>query len=86
MSDLPPNDVPHGETPDQDDAVEYVGAPTEFADAEEVPNWVANIVKAIVFIPSLLAVLSAVELVLLVVGLLLACGLLAMVGVLTHIF
>ncbi len=86
MSELPPNDVPHDETPDQDEVVEYVGAPTEFADAEEVPNWVANIVKAIVFIPSLFVVLSAVELVLLVVGLLLACGLLAMVGVLTHIF
>ena len=86
MSDLPPSGVPRDETPDQNDAVEYVGAPTEFADAEEVPTWVANLVKAIVFIPSLFAVLSAVELVLLVVGLLLACGFLAMVGVLTHIF
>ena len=86
MSELPPNDVPRDETPDQDDEVEYVGAPTEFADAEEVPSWVANIVKAIVFIPSLFAVLSVVELVFVVVGLLWVCLCLVATGVLSHIF
>ena len=86
MSDLPPDSVPHDETPDQSSEVEYVGAPTEFADAEEVPGWVANIVKAIVFIPSLFAVLSAVELVLIVVGLLVVCLCLVGASVLTHVF
>ena len=30
---------------------EYVGSPTEFADAEEVPGWMATVAKAIVAIP-----------------------------------
>ncbi len=86
MSDVPPNPVPHDKTPDQSDEAEYVGAPTEFADAEEVPGWMANIVKAIVFIPSLFAVLSAVELVLVLVGLLVVCLCVVGVSIVTHVF
>lgn len=57
----------------QDD---YVGAPSEFADAEEVPGWIANLVKAIVFIPSALATLIGLQIALVV--LLLACVLIAL--------
>ncbi len=85
MGDVPPNSAPHDETP-EGDALEYVGAPTEFADADEVPSWLANLVKAIVFIPSLFAVFSTVELILVVVGLLVACLCLVGSSVLMHVF
>jgi hypothetical protein len=40
-------------TPNSDqDEIEYVGSPTEFADAEEVPEWVANIAKILFFLPA----------------------------------
>ncbi|MBI5959545.1 MAG: hypothetical protein HY866_12465 [Chloroflexi bacterium] len=32
--------------------IEFVGAPTQFADAQEVPEWVANIAKLIIFLPA----------------------------------
>lgn len=35
--------------------VETVGAPTELADAEEVPTWIADLVKAITAAPILIA-------------------------------
>ncbi len=41
------HDPTSGDTGDQ-----FVGAPTEFADAQEVPEWVANIAKLIFFLPS----------------------------------
>jgi hypothetical protein len=47
--------------------VEYVGAPTEYADAEEVPDWVATGTKAVFAIPTVIAALSTLGLVLLVV-------------------
>ncbi len=86
MNDTSSENAPRDQTPDQSDAIEYVGAPTEFADAEEVPGWLANIVKAIVFIPSLIAVLSTVELILVVVGLVVMCLCLVGVSLFTHLF
>lgn len=45
----------HQELPDElteeSVEVEYVGSPTEFAEAEEVPGWLANVAKAIAAIP-----------------------------------
>ena len=39
------------------DSSEPVGAPTELADAEEVPDWFANSVKAIFSVPILVGFL-----------------------------
>ena len=50
--------------------VEYVGAPTEFADAEEVPEWVADIAKILFFIPSVL--ITATTIPFLLVGIVMA--------------
>jgi len=60
-----------GNQPSKNDEIEYVGAPTEFADAEEVPDWVAPLAKLIVAVPALLATLSMVQLVL--IGVVLVC-------------
>ncbi len=61
--------------PEQDDqpqeSIEYVGAPTEFADADEVPEWVANMAKVLFFLPS--ALLTASTLPLLLLGIALTC-------------
>ena len=55
----------------QDDELEYVGAPTEFADVEEAPEWVANIAKVLFFLPSALLTASTIPFMLL--GLILTC-------------
>ena len=36
-----------------DERPDPVGAPTEFADAEEFPDWFGNLVKAVVALPIL---------------------------------
>jgi hypothetical protein len=41
----------HPSTP-EDSGDDFVGSPTEFADAQEVPEWVANIAKLIFFLPA----------------------------------
>ena len=42
----------HDDTTPDEAGDEYVGSPTEFADAQEVPEWVANIAKLIFFLPA----------------------------------
>lgn len=50
--------------PDQlDNEPFYVGAPTEFADAQEMPGWVQRGIKVIVALPALIAALSVLELI-----------------------
>ncbi|HEX3054040.1 MAG TPA: hypothetical protein VHP83_25525 [Aggregatilineaceae bacterium] len=51
--------------------VEYVGAPTEYADAEEMPGWIQTLVKVLWAAPTALAALSVIELALF--GSMLAC-------------
>jgi hypothetical protein len=54
-------------TPDSDqDEIEYVGAPTEYADAEEVPEWVANVAKILFFLPA--AFLTATTIPIILIG------------------
>jgi len=53
---------------------EYVGAPTEFADAEEVPEWVANIARILFFLPA--AFVTATTIPLIGFGLVILCCLL----------
>ena len=55
----------------QDDDVEYFGAPTEYADAQEVPEWVALAAKILFFLPG--AFVTAATIPIIVLGLLLAC-------------
>ena len=50
---------------DDDDAIEYVGAPTEFADADEVPEWVENVAKVLFFLPTALMTATTIPFVLL---------------------
>lgn len=64
---------------DPEDEVEYVGAPTEFADADEVPEWVANVAKVLFFLPAAFVTATTIPLILggLLFGLcmcLMACG------------
>ncbi|WP_119072520.1 hypothetical protein [Aggregatilinea lenta] len=47
-----------------EDETAYVGAPTEYADSQEMPDWVQSGVKVLVAIPALIATLSVIELVL----------------------
>ncbi|MBN1681423.1 MAG: hypothetical protein JW966_14170 [Anaerolineae bacterium] len=49
------------------DEVEYIGAPTEYADAQEAPEWLQMLVKALVAIPAGLAALTGLQLILLAV-------------------
>ncbi len=51
------------------DEIEYVGAPTEYADAEEVPEWVANIAKILFFLPA--AFVTATTIPIILIGILL---------------
>jgi hypothetical protein len=53
------------------DEIEYVGAPTEFADAQEVPEWVANIARILFFLPA--AFVTATTIPIVVAGIFLAC-------------
>ncbi len=52
--------------PEQDNTF-YVGAPTEYADVEEMPGWVQNAVRVIAAMPALLTTLGAIEIGLLMV-------------------
>ncbi|GEM_PF-2126678 len=62
---------PTSPLPIEEQEVEYVGAPTEYADAQEMPGWVQTLVKVLWAAPTALAALSVIELALF--GSLLAC-------------
>jgi hypothetical protein len=53
--------------PDDD----YVGAPTEFADAQEVPRWVGAMARLLFFLPA--ACVTATTIPLILLGLCLVC-------------
>jgi hypothetical protein len=57
--------------------IEYVGAPTEFADAQEVPEWVANIAKILFFLPT--AFVTATTIPIILMGMVLVCCVLGVV-------
>jgi hypothetical protein len=57
------------------DDIEYVGAPTEFADADEVPEWVATAAKILFFLPT--AFLTATTIPIIMFAITLLCCLLA---------
>jgi len=52
--------------------IEYVGAPTEFADAAEVPGWVATAAKILFFLPA--AFVTATTIPIIMIGVLLLCA------------
>ena len=62
-----------------DDEVEYVGAPTEFADADEVPEWVANVAKLLVFLPAAAVTATTIPIIIIIMlmSCLVLCGVLA---------
>jgi hypothetical protein len=51
--------------------IEYVGAPTEFADAQEVPEWVANVARVLFFLPT--AFVTATTIPFIMLGIILVC-------------
>ena len=57
--------------------IEYVGAPTEFADAQEVPEWVTLAAKLLFFLPG--ALVTATTIPIIVLSVLLACCVLLVV-------
>lgn len=52
--------------------IEYVGAPTEFADAAEVPPWVATAAKVLFFLPA--ACVTATTIPIIMIGVLMLCA------------
>lgn len=64
----PPKPRPPDESPAQPD-LEFVGAPTEYADAQEAPEWVQLAAKALFFLPA--AVVTATTIPIIVIGMLL---------------
>lgn len=69
-----------------DDDIEYVGAPTEFADAVEVPEWVATLTKVLFFLPAAFVTAAAVPLLLGIVALGLCLCLVVVVAAVGAIF
>jgi hypothetical protein len=65
----------------EQEEIEYVGAPTEFADAQEVPAWVANAAKILFFLPT--AFVTATTIPFIMLGIVLVCCVL--VGVLAKL-
>lgn len=57
--------------PDQPEEAEYFGAPTEFADAQEMPDWVVLAAKILFFLPG--ALVTATTIPIIVLGVLLVC-------------
>jgi hypothetical protein len=51
--------------------VEYVGAPVEFANAQEMPEWVSAVARLLFFLPA--AFLTATTIPILVIGFCLIC-------------
>jgi hypothetical protein len=51
--------------------IEYVGAPTEFADAQEVPEWVSLAAKILFFLPG--ALVTATTIPIIILSILLVC-------------
>lgn len=62
------NEQPEDRKPE----VEYVGAPTEFADAAEAPEWVQVAAKALFFLPA--ALVTATTIPIIVISLALLCA------------
>lgn len=61
-----------GHNPDREDSpVEFVGAPTEYAEAQEVPIWMANLARLLFFLPA--AYVTAVTVPVILIGLCLLC-------------
>ncbi len=51
--------------------VEYVGAPVEFANAQEMPEWVSAAARLLLFLPAALATATTIPI--LVIGFCLVC-------------
>ena len=71
---------PQSTDPEDDDG--FVGSPTAFADADEVPEWVANVAKLLFFLPATIVTATTIPLivgalVLVLCLFLFACGTLA---------
>jgi branched-subunit amino acid transport protein len=61
-----------------DGATDYVGAPTSLADAQEMPEWVSLLTKALFFVPATVVAALSVPIVIIGAALMLcaACALL----------
>ncbi len=49
---------------------EYVGAPTEYADVDEVPEWVANVARILFFLPTAFVTATTIPIIMIGIGLL----------------
>jgi hypothetical protein len=49
---------------------ESVGAPTEYADVDEVPEWVANVAKILFFLPATFVTATTIPIIMIGIGLL----------------
>ncbi len=66
--------------PDRDaQQADFVGSPSEYADAAEAPRWVQAMVKAVAFLPGVLAAFGVLQLVLVVLAVLVACLIAALI-------
>ncbi len=58
----------------RDDRVEYVGSPTQFADTQEVPEWVGLAAKVLFFLPTAMVTATTIPIVMIVLTLLVCVG------------
>jgi|GEM_PF-1276032 hypothetical protein len=62
--------------------IEYVGAPSEFAEAAEAPEWVQLAAKALFFLPAALVTATTIPIIVITLALLCAACLCAFASVL----
>ncbi len=70
----------------RDEPVEYVGSPTPFADAAEVPEWVAQATKVLFFLPTAMVTATTIPIIMAVLTLLLCIGGCVLVSVVNSLF
>jgi len=71
-----------GQQPDEHE-IEYVGAPREFAEAAEAPQWVQVAAKVLFFLPAALVTATTIPIIVITLALLCAACLCVMAAVLT---
>ncbi len=62
--------------------IEYVGAPSEFAEAAEAPEWVQTAAKALFFLPAALVTATTIPIIVITLALLCAACLCVFASVL----
>ncbi len=71
-----------GEQQPGEQPIEYVGAPSEFAEAAEAPEWVQTATKVLFFLPAALVTATTIPIIVITLALLCAACLCVFAGML----